>query len=244
LSEIVLTSHRINRGEEILLDVRPPESDLQFIPCTDEEKICDFIVKMCEKLKSRDDNFQVLSPKYDGVVGVNNLNTRLREALNPDTGAAEWKAGKVHFRTKDRVMIVKNDYELRVYNGDVGKIESIGRDDLVIRIHGEKDSFVSLAKSKAIEMLRLAYAVTVHRCQGSEFDTIIFPIVRSHGRMRQRNLFYTAVTRARKKCWLLGDANSVAVAVANDKVVQRNTAFGRAVSEAIRARSGVVQGHG
>lgn len=244
-SEIVQVSHRINRGEALSLEARPSTSDFQFINCPDESMLCDLIVKMAEKLKSRDANFQVLSPKYDGVVGVTNLNNRLREALNPDVGSAEWKAGKIHFRLGDRVMITKNDYELNVYNGDMGKIRAIGREDLVIGIHGFDgvDMPVRIPKSKAIETVRLAYAITVHKSQGSEFDTIIFPLVRAYGRMRQRNLFYTAVTRAKKKCWLLGDPASVQAAIANDKVVQRNTAFGRAVSEAIQATSGVLKSH-
>ena len=241
-SSIVIASHKINGGEALDLGEGSPESDFRFINCPDENTLCDLIVQMAEKLKGRDANFQVLSPKYDGVVGVTNLNTRLRAALNPDVGAAEWKAGKVHFRVGDRVMITKNDYTLNVYNGDMGKIRSIGRDDLVVSIHGidRTDMDIPIPKGKAIEMLKLAYAITVHKSQGSEFDTILFPIVRAHGRMRQRNLFYTAVTRAKKKCWLLGDPLSVAAAIANDKVVQRNTAFGASVSEALRSLAGVV----
>jgi exodeoxyribonuclease V alpha subunit len=245
-SEIVLASHRINRGEDLVLDTRSPDSDFQFVNCPDENQLCDLIVKMAEKLKSRNANFQVLSPKYDGMVGVTNLNVRLREALNPDVGASEWKAGKIHFRVGDRVMITKNDYELNVYNGDMGKIDAIRKEDLVIKVHGfngSVDTPVIIPKSRAVEMIRLAYAITVHKSQGSEFDTIIFPLVKAYGRMRQRNLFYTAVTRAKKKCWLLGDPASVHAAIANDKVVQRNTAFGRAVSEAIKALPGVVGGH-
>ena len=158
---------------------------------------------MAEKLKARNANFQVLSPKYDGVMGVTNLNDRLREALNPDTGdKCEWRAGKIHMRVGDRVMVTKNDYDLNVYNGDMGKLHAIHKSDLIVKIHGpssEADLHVTLSKTKALEMLRLAYCITVHKSQGSEFDTIVMPIVRAHGRMRQRNLFYTAVTRARRR---------------------------------------------
>jgi exodeoxyribonuclease V alpha subunit len=245
-SEIVLASHRINRGEMLALDApRSADSDFQFVNCPDENIACDLVVKMAEKLKARDANFQVLAPKYDGILGVTNLNERLREALNPDVGNAEWKAGRIHFRLNDRVMIIKNDYDLNVYNGDMGKLVGIGRDDLLVKIHGidNINMQVRMSKDKAVEMLRLAYAITVHKSQGSEFDTIILPLVRSHGRMRQRNLFYTAVTRAKKKCWLLGEPFSVQYAIANDKVVQRNTAFGAAVSTALRQASGVFGGH-
>lgn len=246
-SDIVKASHRINHGESLTLEGRPADSDFQFVSCLDDTLLSDLIVRMAEKLKSRDANFQVLSPKYDGLTGVTNLNNRLREALNPDTGQTEWIAGKIHMRVGDRVMVTKNDYELNVYNGDMGKLHEIRKSEIVVKIHGptnsDADLLVPIPKSKAVEMIRLAYAITVHKSQGSEFDTIIMPIVKGHGRMRQRNLFYTAVTRARKKVWLLGDSLSVHLAISNDKVVQRNTVFGRAVRDAIVGLAGVEPPH-
>jgi exodeoxyribonuclease V alpha subunit len=202
----------------------------------DEESIRDFIVEAAAKLKARDANFQVLSPKYDGEIGVNNLNDCLREKLNPPGMQKEWKAGKFHVREWDRLMVVKNDYKLNIYNGDMGKLMNIHRDTLEVKIHGigpgSMDTLVHIPKSNAPNVLKLAYAITVHKSQGSEFDTVLLPITRSQGRMLQRNLFYTAVTRARKTVWLLGDSGSVLRAIANDKVVQRNTVFSRIVSEA------------
>ena len=246
-SDIVKASHVINRGENLVLMGRAADSDFQFVNCPDENLLADLIVKMAEKLKARDANFQVLSPKYDGITGVTNLNDRLREALNPDTGKGEWVAGKIHMRIGDRVMVTKNDYDLNVYNGDMGKLHAIHRTELVVKIHGasnDADLYVTLSKTKALEMLRLAYAITVHKSQGSEFDTIVMPIVKAHGRMRQRNLFYTAITRARKKVWLLGDPLSVHQAISNDKVILRNTAFGRAVQDEVRTLVGVDTAHG
>jgi exodeoxyribonuclease V alpha subunit len=246
-SDIVQASHRIQRGDPLVLEGRPPESDFQFVHCTDENVLADLIVKMAAKLKSKDSNFQVLSPKYDGSTGVTNLNDRLREALNPNKDLPEWQAGKLRVRLGDRVMVTKNDYELNVYNGDMGKLHEILRDAIVVKIHGptrDDDRLVTFTKTKAMEMLQLAYCITVHKSQGSEFDTIIMPIVRAHGRMRQRNLFYTGVTRARKKVWLLGDPLSVSYAIENDKVVQRNTVLGRVVHDTVRALSGVDGGHG
>ena len=246
-SEIVVASHVINRGETLSLAKRPPESEFQFVHLTDEEQIAELIVKMALKLKARDANFQVLAPKYDGYVGVNNLNDRLREALNPSMGQPEWRAGYFSARLGDRLMVVRNDYKLGVYNGDMGKLVEVQRENLMVRIHGigvgAVDTLIAIPKSEASSLLRLAYAITVHKSQGSEFDNVILPIVKSHGRMLQRNLFYTAVTRAKKKCWVLGDPFSVYKAIGNDKVVQRNTAFGRAVSEAVVALSGVREGH-
>ncbi len=242
-SEIVIASHKINNGESFSLEPRPASSEFQFIAINDESQIADLVVKMAVKLKSRDANFQVLAPKYDGTAGVNNLNDRLREALNPDTGQKEWKAGKLHMRVGDRVMVIKNNYDLNVYNGDMGKLTDINKDSVTVKIHGVGtgvDTQIIMDKSDALGLLRLAYAVTVHKSQGSEFDTIILPLVRAHGRMRQRNLFYTAVTRAKKKCWVLGDPSSVLFAISNNNVVQRNTCFGRVVSDEVAALTGVV----
>jgi exodeoxyribonuclease V alpha subunit len=241
-SAIVVASHKINRGKTPLLEVRNPESEFQFVQIADEGKIVDFIVEAAAKLKGRDANFQVLSPKYEGDVGVNILNERLRERLNPSGVQREWKLGKLFVREGDRLMVVKNTYSLNIYNGDMGKLMAIEREHLVVRIHGigsgSFDSYVNIPKTSALTVLKLAYAITVHKSQGSEFDTILMPITRSQGRMLQRNLFYTAVTRARKKVWLLGDSMAVLRAIANDKVVQRNTVFGRIVSEAFeRLRS-------
>jgi exodeoxyribonuclease V alpha subunit len=195
---------------------------------------------MAIKLKGRDANFQILSPKYDGVVGVHTLNDRLREALNPaSAGKKELTIGTLKFREGDRVMVVKNDYDLAVYNGDMGKLMSIHSDRVVLRVHnaGEDglDMVVEIPRKEVAQKLRLAYAITVHKCQGSEFDTVILPITRTQGRMLQRNLFYTAVTRARKRVWLLGDHLAVSKAIANDKVVQRSTGFERAITAALNS---------
>jgi exodeoxyribonuclease V alpha subunit len=238
-SDIVVASHKINNGQSPLSDKTDTDSEFQFIQFQNEERMLDFIVEAAAKLKSRDENFQVLSPKYEGTVGVNALNDRLRDRLNPEGVQGQWRAGSFSVREGDRLMVVKNDYELNIYNGDMGKLVAIGRDNLVVRIHGigsgAVDSQISIPKSKAPNILKLAYAITVHKSQGSEFDTIVLPITKSQGRMLQRNLFYTAITRARKKVWLLGESAAVMRAVANDKVVQRNTIFGRAIQAALDA---------
>jgi len=237
-SDIILNSHRINRGDAIVPG--GTESDFRFVAISDEEKLVDLAVKMAVKLKGRDANFQVLSPKYDGVVGVNNLNDKLREVLNPGgDGKRELTIGTLRFREGDRVMVIRNDYELGVYNGDMGKLMSIHTDHLTVRVHGAGedglDMLVEIPRREVGQKLRLAYAITVHKCQGSEFDTVILPIVRTQGRMLQRNLFYTAVTRAKKRVWLLGDNLAVSKAIANDKVLQRNTGFERAITSAVQA---------
>jgi ATP-dependent exoDNAse (exonuclease V) alpha subunit/intein/homing endonuclease len=240
-SEIVVNSHRINRGESILTG--DDNSDFRFVSL-DDSRIMDLVLKMAEKLKAREANFQILSPKYDGVVGVTNLNESLREVLNPPgPGKMEVSFGKLHFRVGDRLMVIKNDYKLGVYNGDMGKLVEIHSDLLRVRVHGigegGLDANVDIPRGDVIQKLRLAYAITVHRCQGSEFDTIILPMVKEHGRMLQRNLFYTAITRAKKRVWVLGDRGAVQRAIDNDKVIARNTGFVKAIMKTIKP--GVVE---
>jgi exodeoxyribonuclease V alpha subunit len=239
--EIVVNSHRINRGElPELLDPKV-DTEFKFVRMSDEERIADTIVEMAFKLKARDANFQVLSAKYEGTVGVDNLNQRLRDRLNPE-GPREWKQGNLHFRLGDRLMVVRNDYKRSVYNGDVGKLVEIRRDALIVRIHGVGAGSVDMEVEFPVEVtedkLRLAYAITVHKSQGSEFDTILLPIVKQQGIMLQRNLLYTAVTRAKKRVWLLGEEAAIAKAVANDKVILRNTALRKAITEVLRAGVG------
>lgn len=234
---IVQNSHRINQGEMPLLEDPKSATEFKFVRCSDEEKIVHFIVEMAFRLKAKDANFQVLSPKYDGVVGVDNLNDLLRERLNPLTNQAEWKKRPLHFREGDRVMVVKNDYEQNVYNGDVGKLLRVLPDNgLQVRIYdttGGEDFTIDFTEGEAQEKLRLAYAVTVHKSQGNEFDTILLPIVKSQGRMLQRNLLYTAVTRARKRVWLVGEETAIFSAIRNDRVVSRNTVLSAAISAQI-----------
>jgi exodeoxyribonuclease V alpha subunit len=233
-SEIILNSHRINHGEAIVPgDV---DSDFRFISIPDDDKVLSLIVQMASKLKARDANFQVLSPKHDGVVGVTNLNNSLREVLNPsEIGKREQTFGTLRFREGDRLMVIKNDYDLGIYNGDMGKLIAIRSEYFTLRIHGIGeggiDVQVDIPRKDVLSKLRLAYAITVHKSQGSEFDTVILPMVRSQGRMLQRNLFYTAVTRAKKKVWLLGDRGSIQRAINNDHVIHRNTGFGKAIQE-------------
>ena len=239
-SDIVLNSHRINRGEAVQIS-DSPDSEFRFISMSDEQAIVNLIVKMASKLKSRDENFQVLSPKYEGIVGVNNLNSALREELNPSNGQSEFKAGTLHVRDGDRVMVIQNDYKKGVYNGDTGKVVGITNTYLAIRVHGAgidgTDSIVRFEKDEAVAKLRLAYAITVHKSQGSEFGTVILPVTSGQGRMLQRNLFYTGVTRAKKKVWVLGEPSAINKAISNNKAVARNTVFGKAIELAAGVRN-------
>jgi exodeoxyribonuclease V alpha subunit len=204
---------------------------MKFVRLSDEDRLVELVVNMAEKLKSRNANFQVLSPKYEGIVGVNHLNEMLRDRLNPK-GPKEWIEGESHFRLGDRLMVTQNDYKLGVYNGDMGKLTGIHGDRLIVKIHGvspdDPDMLVDFPFESA-DKLRLAYAISVHKSQGSEFDTVILPVTRSQGRMLQRNLIYTAVTRARKQVWLLGEEDAIRKAIGNNLVIRRNTALAAAI---------------
>ena len=231
-SDIVTNSHRINRGEYPTLGTPNGPSDFKYIRLTDEGKMLDLIVAMAAKLKARDANFQVLAPKYDGIVGVDSLNLALRDVLNP-SGPPEWKGKFQHFRVGDRLMIIKNDYKKGVYNGDVGKLLYITDRKLLVRVYGASngmDMEVPFTEGEADEKLRLAYAITVHKSQGSEFDTTLLPVVNTQGRMLQRNLLYTAITRAKKTVWVIGEESAIRKAVENNQVVKRNTRLGDVIS--------------
>lgn len=243
---IVLNSHKINAGQDPVLNQE--DDEFKFVEVQDESKILSLIVEMAAKLKGRDENFQVIAPKYDGAVGIDKLNEALRDRLNPSRGQPEWITKTLSLREGDRVMVVQNDYKLGVYNGDMGKVTAFTKDHVIVKIHGlnpsDMDVVVELPKGEALQKLRLAYAVSVHRSQGNEFHTVIMPITRTQGRMLQRNLLYTAVTRAKTKVWLVGHRDAVSRAVANDRVIMRNSAFGKSITEALAGVKAKSDGQG
>lgn len=223
-SGIVYAAHAIHRGDTP--DTETP--DFKLLPLSGEADVADAIVKMAVKLKEAHADFQILSPRHASVVGVTALNTRLRELLNPGgQGAQEVNIGDSTIREGDRVMVVKNDYNLGVFNGDVGKVVRIDRrsKDLEVKIHGDPVIHIQVPIKKAGALLRLAYCCTVHKCQGLEYDVIVMPVVESFRHQLQRNLLYTAVTRARKRVFLIGSNRALNMAVVNDREDQRNTLF-------------------
>jgi len=224
-SPIVTAAHDIFHGR---IPEAPVKSDFGLIPMTDEDKILQAIVTLSEKLYGQRANFQVLSPRHAGTLGVTNLNTRLREAINPaQHGLHEVTVGGEILREGDRVIVSKNDYKLGVFNGDVAKVNFIDKNakEIEIKIHGPPVLMVRIPVAKARALLRLAYAVTVHRCQGLEYDVVVMPIVEGFSHQLQRNLFYTAITRAKKKVILLGSHRAMERAINNNREDARNTLF-------------------
>jgi exodeoxyribonuclease V alpha subunit len=224
-SGIVIAAHAIHNG-------RTPEEDgkdFVFIPERSDAAIANKVLELAEGLYNRRVNFQTLSPRHGGDIGVTNLNHKIRVRLNPGApGLAEIRLGKSVVREDDRVMVIRNNYELDVYNGDTGKVARIDRKsrEVEVKIHGPEGApprHVRFPFTDASRHLRLAYVQTVHKCQGSEYDVIVMPMASSFGRQLQRNLFYTAVTRARKKVILVGSMSAVAQAVANNNADRRHT---------------------
>jgi exodeoxyribonuclease V alpha subunit len=243
-SGIVIAAHAIHNGNSPEADGK----DFVFMPERSDEAVADTVVRLAEGLYSRRANFQILSPRHGGTIGVTALNHRIRLRLNPGgPGLAEIRLGKSIVREDDRIMVVRNNYDLDIYNGDTGKVARIDRKgrEIKIKIHGPENQMprqISLAFSEASKYLRLAYAQTVHKCQGSEYDVIVLPMVSSFGRQLQRNLFYTAVTRARKKVIVVGAASAVHRAVTNDKADRRNTLFSDRLQRAAGGESDASSG--
>jgi len=225
-SDIVFAAHDIHKGE--VPDVSNPKSDFVLIHVEDEDKVLGTICKLAERLYEKRTEFQILSPRHAGTVGVTKLNERLRELLNPKgPGKGEARVGNDWMREDDRVMVVQNDYSLGVFNGDVGKISRVSLKEkaIEVKVFGETPLFVPIEFKKAMKLIRLAYACTVHKAQGLEYDVIVMPVVDSFKHQLQRNLLYTAVTRARKKVILVGTTSALTKAVLNAREDERNTLF-------------------
>ena len=220
---IVLNAHAINRG-------RMPQftagGDFEFLEMPDEETAARRIVALCREELPREgfsalEAVQVLSPMHRTPCGVDNLNRLLQAALNPPAPEkAEFRNSMLTFRVGDKVMQTKNDYTKGVFNGDIGFIREVSADGVKVRY---SDELTADYEPNELMMLTLAYAMSVHKSQGSEYPVIVLPLVAAHHIMLQRNLLYTAVTRAKKKVVLLGSKAAVFTAVSNDKTRRRYT---------------------
>ncbi len=227
-STIITNAHRINHGE---MPIFPEEADDFFLFKVDDdaERAADLVVEIVNDRAPRRfglhslNDIQVIVPMYRGPVGVSALNERLQTVLNPPGRMAERVlAGKL-YRVGDKVMQTRNNYDKDVFNGDVGHIHSMDFAEQTMTVTFD-DRFVSYDFTEVPELTH-AYAISVHRSQGSEYPAVVVPIVIQHYMLLQRNLLYTAVTRARKLVVLVGSKKAIAVAVKNDKVSRRYTAL-------------------
>jgi exodeoxyribonuclease V alpha subunit len=231
-SQIITNAHRINLGQAPLF---PKSSDTQagdffLFPAETADEAANWVEEVaCRRipykfgLHPRDD-IQVLSPMYRGPAGVTMLNERLQASLNPPgaTKAEKTLFGQV-FRLGDKLMQTRNNYDKEVYNGDIGYLYAI--DPVEHQLSLDFDGRVVAYDWSEADQLLLAYAVSVHKSQGSEFPAVVIPLVTQHYLMLQRNLLYTAVTRAKQLCVLVGSRKAIAIAVRNDKVSQRYSAL-------------------
>ncbi|HVP58174.1 MAG TPA: ATP-dependent RecD-like DNA helicase, partial [bacterium] len=208
-SSIVENAHRINEGEFPVFS--RTDGDFFLIEEENPAVVADNVVELCaRRLRAtfgiEPSNIQVLSAMYKGDAGATNLNSRLQEALNP-TGE---RLGDLKFRIGDRVMQLRNNYEKTVFNGDIGRIVGYDADEgrVIVRFDADVDYDAS-----DLDEITLAYAITVHKSQGSEFPCVVMPVLTQHYIMLFRNLLYTAVTRAKSLVVLVGTKRAVGLAV-------------------------------
>jgi exodeoxyribonuclease V alpha subunit len=223
-SFIITNAHLINQGQ---MPQFPKESEDFFIfPAENGQEsikwIRDLLTDRIPKRFNLDplSDVQVLAPIYRGDTGVNAINAELQAALNPGSAL---KAERSFFgqtmRVGDKLMQVKNDYDKNVFNGDIGQLREISNENQLLTIEFEGRQ-VEYDWSEA-DQLTLAYAITVHKSQGSEFPAVVMPILTQHFIMLQRNLIYTAITRAKSLCVLVANKKAIAIAVKNNKVSER-----------------------
>lgn len=237
-SIIIKNAHRINKGIMPILIVPDgkTKTDCYYIDCKNpDETICQLCKIISTSLPKRFgydpiNDIQVLTPTNKGILGSINLNNILQEILNPpSSNKIELKLNNKLFRVGDKVIQTKNNYELDIYNGDIGIIKSINTEDqeLVVEFpQGEK-----LYQATDIPDLSLAYAITIHKSQGSEYPAVVMILSTQHYVMLQRNLIYTGITRAKKTFIFLSSKQAIAMAIKNSKPIQRNTLLDKLIIE-------------
>jgi exodeoxyribonuclease V alpha subunit len=225
-SSIIVNAHKINNG--IFPSLKPSGQkldDFYFLEQDDPEEVLRIILELAkDRIPKRFgldalDDIQVLTPMHKGVVGAGNLNVELQKVLNP--GEVEVTRGGRNFRINDKVMQIKNNYDKEVFNGDIGRITRIDSEaqEVIIVFDGRQVVY----DYPDLDEIILAYAVSVHKSQGSEYPAVIIPILTQHYVLLQRNLIYTAVTRGRKLVVMVGTKKALAIGVKNDKTQKRYT---------------------
>ena len=236
-SEIVTAAYAINQGR--MPNLKAPDeglSDFYFIEAQEPEAIQDLIVRLVkERIPKRfgfnpKADIQVLTPMNRSVLGARNLNQVLQTALNPSDGGPEVQRFGWTFRLGDRVIQTENDYNRDVFNGDLGLIESINRieQEMAVNFEGRQVEY----DFGDLDEIALAYVLSIHKSQGSEFPCVVIPLHTQHYMMLQRNLLYTAVTRGKKLVILVGTKKALGMAVRRQDTARRYTALRKRLQEA------------
>ena len=239
-SFITVNAHKVRRGELPSVNKSSKQSDLKdqlqdyyFIEESDQEKIVEKILLLnTERIPQRFKldpmkEIQVLTPMHRGITGASQLNRNLQEKINPDAKGIEHR--EQWFRVGDKIMQQQNDYEKQVFNGDLGRVVDCDQDSKELYVRFEQSHIHY--KSNELDQLTLAYAITVHKSQGSEYSAVIMPITTHHYMMLQRNLLYTAITRGKQLVVLIGTSAAVRIAVENQGTLNRYTGLLNQFSE-------------
>ena len=224
-SDIIVNAHLVNSGKLPKLTGGERLSDFYFIEKNDPEAVVGIILRLIETNIPRRFDFdpfediQVLSPMHKGIAGTGNLNREIQELLNPSGQGIQ--RGEDAFRIGDKVMQVRNNYDKDVYNGDIGRIRRIDSAErqVLVRFDGRDVDY----DFNEMDELMLAYAVSVHKSQGSEYPAVIIPVLSQHYVLLQRNLIYTAMTRGRRLVVMVGAPKALAIAIKNNKPNLRYT---------------------
>ncbi|GHS98312.1 ATP-dependent RecD-like DNA helicase [Alphaproteobacteria bacterium] len=233
-STIIVNSHHIIQGHPPDIS-NAPGTDFFFLEEDDQDKVCEKIIKMVQHRIPQTFGYdavqdvQVLTPMHRGIVGTQNLNDALQNALNPR--CEELVRSGVHYRLGDKVMQIRNNYDKDVFNGDIGLVSRIDAENnaLTVTMDGRAVPYEALD----LEDLTLSYAVSIHKSQGSEYPVVVIPLVMSHFIMLQRNLIYTGITRGKKLVVVIGSQKALFAAVNNNKIMNRNTWLGQRLAKTV-----------
>ena len=239
-SSIVVNAHRINSGQLPVSDGADPDADFFFVARDDPVEAADLAVDFAARRIPGHyrfdpvDDIQVLAPMHRGELGVRRLNERLQAELNPV--GQEVSIGTKRFRVGDKIMQIRNNYDLEIFNGDIGRVEFFDEetDELAARFDGR----VVPIPFEDLDDLIPAYACTIHKSQGSEYPAVVIVLHHQHHIMLQRNLLYTAVTRGRKLVVIVGSRRALGRAVSNATQRKRFTLLADRLAGTIGATAG------
>ncbi len=249
-SDIVVNAHKINRGEEVILDNK--SQDFFFLKRQDANVIISVVITLIQKklpkyVDAKQNDIQVLTPMRKGLLGVDRLNRILQEYLNPkEKGKTEKEVGDRLFREGDKVMQIKNNYQLEweistkygmtidkgmgIFNGDMGIIRQIDTYEETVTVEYDEQRRVKYPYA-LLDELELAYAITIHKSQGSEYPAVVIPLLSGPRQLYHRNLLYTAVTRARRCVTLVGSDQVFQEMIRNTNEQRRNTSLAERIRE-------------